>query len=418
MAWRIEDSVIRGEIDNRARGRVTGRIWFAGRAEPVELDLAGNAWRDLAGRRLEFVNPEPRPPPADLTGFAARQTGAVGDITASRKVKVPEVSMDELLRLGDEGKPFPWHWGNCLYLEWFGAQNGRVVIESATFRLTVSPEIAWDMTPAEEAEQRRANAEAMGGFMERLGEAVAAQQAREPEPAPPTDSEDEFSDSYRPPTEAEAEQMQADSDRLADRVNARMEREGPNADYEKILEEEVERRSRERGEPPPTPEEEARQAERIEEMNRIAEEALAHPDPEIEEELRRKHPLAERAFELSLRLMREPEKNGWLPPDASEEHPLADLGGSVAKASAKLAGALNGTRWPPDMMFCAATIVRLNKARVYLDDALRALESCQQQKLTPLEWLDGTMVELRDLTHAADELIAELRARLDSGGED
>ena len=31
MAWRIEEAVVRGEIDSRGRGRVTGRIWFAGR---------------------------------------------------------------------------------------------------------------------------------------------------------------------------------------------------------------------------------------------------------------------------------------------------------------------------------------------------------------------------------------------------
>lgn len=60
MAWRIDEQVIRGEIDNRARGRVVGRIWLSGRTEPVELDLAGNCWRDLAGRRLEFANPEPK----------------------------------------------------------------------------------------------------------------------------------------------------------------------------------------------------------------------------------------------------------------------------------------------------------------------------------------------------------------------
>jgi hypothetical protein len=238
------------------------------------------------------------------------------------------------------------------------------------------------------------------------------EEAGEPESAPPADDGEEYSDLARPQTEAEAEQMQADSDRLADRINARMEREGPDADYEKIPEEELDRRGRERGEPPPTPEQEVKRAEWIEELNRDAEEALAHPDPEIEEELRRKHPLAERAFELALRLMQQPEENGWLPPDASEEHPLADLAAATAKASAKLAGALNGTRWPPDLMFCAATIVRLAKARVYLDDALRTLESCQQQKLTPSDWLAGTMVELVDLAHDTDELIAELRERL------
>ena len=29
MAWRIDRHVVRGEIDNRTRGRVTGLIWFA-----------------------------------------------------------------------------------------------------------------------------------------------------------------------------------------------------------------------------------------------------------------------------------------------------------------------------------------------------------------------------------------------------
>jgi len=182
MAWRIDESVIRGEIDNRTRGRVTGRIWFAGLAEPVELDLTGDAWRDLAGRRLEFVNPVAVKPPlsADaVAGFARRQTGTIGDCTASRRVKVPEVTMDELMELFEQRKPFPWHWGNSLYLEWFSETNGRVVIESASYLLTVSPDIGWDMTAEEEEAQRGKNAEAMGGFMEQLGEAVAGEEGGE-----------------------------------------------------------------------------------------------------------------------------------------------------------------------------------------------------------------------------------------------
>jgi hypothetical protein len=176
MAWRIDESVIRGEIDNRTRGRVTGRIWFAGLTEPVELDLAGDAWRDLAGRRLEFVNPVAVKPPLsadEIAGLAMRQTGTIGDCTASRRVKVPEVSMDELMELFAQRKPFPWHWGNSLYLEWFSETNGRVVIESASYLLTVAPDIAWDMTAEEEATQQGKNAEAMGGFLQQLGETVA-----------------------------------------------------------------------------------------------------------------------------------------------------------------------------------------------------------------------------------------------------
>ncbi|MFA5057957.1 MAG: hypothetical protein WC485_07575, partial [Opitutaceae bacterium] len=165
MAWRLEEFLVRGEMDNRVRGRVTGRLWFSGRAEPVELDLTGDAWRDLAGRRLVFTNPRPKPglPAAVVTC----QTGTVGDITASRKVKVPEIPLEQIGEYYAAHKPWPWHWGNALYLEWFGQANGRIVIEAADYALTISGEATWEMTPAEEAAQRRANQEATARFMER-----------------------------------------------------------------------------------------------------------------------------------------------------------------------------------------------------------------------------------------------------------
>ena len=59
MAFRIHNSVVRGEIDNRVKGVVRGKIWIAGRPEPVALELAGNAWPDLAGCLLTFSNPLP-----------------------------------------------------------------------------------------------------------------------------------------------------------------------------------------------------------------------------------------------------------------------------------------------------------------------------------------------------------------------
>ena len=91
MAWRIDEFLVRGEIDNRVRGRVVGRLWFAGRAGAVELELDGNAWRDVAGRRLVFVNPQSKPGISE--GLRGKQTGVVGDITASREVKVPEIPL-------------------------------------------------------------------------------------------------------------------------------------------------------------------------------------------------------------------------------------------------------------------------------------------------------------------------------------
>lgn len=55
MAWRSDRSVIRGEIDNRACGRVAGRVWFAWPTGRWNAILPAIAWCDLAGRRLEFA---------------------------------------------------------------------------------------------------------------------------------------------------------------------------------------------------------------------------------------------------------------------------------------------------------------------------------------------------------------------------
>lgn len=406
MAWRIHEAVIRGEIDNRTRGRVTGRIWFSGRAEPVELDLTGNCWSDLAGRRLEFTNPDPQP--GNPEGLAARQTGSVGDITASRKAKVPDIPLDRIGEYYAAKKPFPWHWANTLYLEWYSERNGRVVIETASFDLKIAGDATWEMSEAEEEQQRQANGAAMSGFMERLAEATGTQNLEVVDDTPPEWNE-------KPETEEEAEQMQARSDLLADRITARIRREGDTADHEKIMEEEIERLRRELGEPEPTPEQLARNAEWIEEANRAGEEALANPDPEVEAELNYRHPLVERVTELSLQMRATAEAEGWLPENASPEHPVAELLDATMIAGPKLAGALNGRYWPPELDFCAHTIVRLKRARVYLDDALRAAESCQEENLIRPAHLGPIVVELIDLAHDADELIAELRAKLEQG---
>ncbi len=400
MAWRLEEFLIRGDLDNRVRGRVTGRLWFVGRPEPVELDLAGDAWRDLAGRRLVFTHA--RPKPALPAGFAGRQTGVVGDITASRKVKVPDIPLEQIGEYYAARKPFPWHWGNSLYLEWFSEVNGRVVIESADYELTIAGDATWEMTPAEEEAQRRANGEAIVRFMERLGDTAAATEDRE-----------FAADDDRPQTEAEADRMLEESERLVDRIQARLEREGPDADYERILEEELERRRRERGEAPPTPEEEARRAEWLEELSRAEAEAPANDQPDAEAE--RKHPLAERAFELAVRLHRNVKEHGWQPDDASREHPVVELVVGVSAASAKLAGALNGEDDPPPVEICGQVIARLKRAAGYFADARLGAEACAEQHLVDPTWLADVDREVADLAAETDRIIGELRERLKQG---
>jgi hypothetical protein len=182
MAFRIHESVVRGEIDNRVKGIVRGRIWLEGRAEPLVLALKGNAWPDLAGCLLRFANPQKRIPLAPDDPLHSTQRGSIGDLTASRKVRVFDVPLEEALEMFDRKEKPPEHMANCLYLEWFSEANGRVVIESPDYELAIS-EPEWRMTPDEEADRARQAAEGMAGFMGRLTEAV--ERLKPPGPSSP-----------------------------------------------------------------------------------------------------------------------------------------------------------------------------------------------------------------------------------------
>ena len=134
MAWKIDEAVTRGEIDNRIEGRTIGRIWLCGRAEPLVLNLVGDCWRDLAGTRLRFENPEPCALP-DCDILDADQAGIVGDMTASLKNKVATVDEEEVHRLYESKEEIPFEWRNTLYLEWFSEINGRVLIEATSYQM-------------------------------------------------------------------------------------------------------------------------------------------------------------------------------------------------------------------------------------------------------------------------------------------
>lgn len=407
MAWRIDEQVIRGEIDNCVPGKVRGQLWLAGRDEPIRLELKGNPWRDLAGHLLRFTNPAPKAGPTG--GLAAVQDGVVGDITASRKVKVPDIPMDELMECYRKKEPFPWHWGNSLYLEWFSQRNGRVVIETTDFILELDDTAAWTMSEEEEIEQRRANEAAMTGFMDRMLLAAGGADEAEDDDAPQSKAE------------AEADAEAARMDTLLDRIQARMEREGHD-DFETIMIEERERMRRERGEPEPviTPEQEAERAKWIEEMNAICEQAVseAAADNWKDEEPER-HPLIERSLEFAVRIHQEARE--WLPEECSAEHPLIDLMNGLTSASAKLGGALgvvDEDEWPPDALFAGNVLVRLKKARGYLHDALAGLDSADQENLANPGWRAFVRKETQEILGEVEILIAEVREVLADGEVD
>ena len=112
MAWRPNEYLIEGELDNTQAGKVTGWMRFTGIKNKVTFDLQGDFHRDIRGAKIRFHG-EASGNTADaksyMKGFARHQTGKVGDMTAG----LP---------------PADYVSGRC-YLEWYGDHNGRVVIE-------------------------------------------------------------------------------------------------------------------------------------------------------------------------------------------------------------------------------------------------------------------------------------------------
>jgi hypothetical protein len=338
-------------------------------------------------------------------------------MTASRKVKVPECTMDELMEFYKAKQPFPWHWGNSLYLEWYSTTNGRVVIEAAHYQLELDAEPAWIFTEEDEAAHQSASSEAMADFMEQIGAAVHVSVAK--------DDDDEPQSLEEAQADAEDEKMQL----LLDRVTARLERgELDIMEFDQVYAEERARLMRERGEKEPelTPEEEEERRQWIEEMNAIAEEALVDLEAEKwkgEDPFDQKqHPLVEECSDLGIQLYHDVQKAGWVAEDSQHEHPLREIVNGVTSASAKLAGALGMAsrydEWPPERSIAGNVIVRLKKARGYLQDALRGLESAEEEALATPKWRHETRMRVIDVLAQTHEFIREARAVLDPGDDD
>lgn len=331
MAFRLDKSVVRGEIDNRQPGQVCGRIWFSGRDEPIVLKLAGNCLRDIAGCRIEFENPAPEAG-QPIEHLNAQQEGLVGDITASRKVRVLEMPVGEAYALRKAGQEVPYHMGNCLYVEWFSENNGRVVIETTGFRIRVS-EPAWRMSGDEERSQSKENTQAMKDYMAHLN-------------SPDEIWEDEEED-MAPMNEFEWERKLRESDALADRYGAVMEKYLDHPDRDKLI-------AREMGW---TWLEDALDAD----DRGVFDEARCEPDDleplepnpltEKIDWIRTddgdiKHPLSEFAFETVMTLWHECHAAGMIEEDGDAA--LTDMLIQAQTLSAKLAGALDGLAYDDD----------------------------------------------------------------------
>ena len=154
MAWRPNEYLIEGELDNTHPDKVTGWMKFVSMKANVTFNLEGNFHRDIRGAKIHFTGDayedQSEVNPGDyLDGFALHQTGKVGDMTAG----LP---------------PADYIQGYC-YLEWYGDMNGRVVIELEQAQV----EVIGTPIPAIESDpiDRKKQAENMASFLSDMASA-------------------------------------------------------------------------------------------------------------------------------------------------------------------------------------------------------------------------------------------------------
>lgn len=398
VAWRIHDSVIRGEIDNRVKGIVRGQLWLNGFAGPVALELAGNACPDLAGCLLKFKNPTKTFPMRKKPKFNPLQRGRIGNLSASQKVQVFSVPDQVAFEMIDRGENPPARTANALYLEWFSEGNGRVVIESADFKLKISPP-EWRLTPAEE-KQRGADVETgWQMFSQQLNEAVEKHKRGQKEPEAEWDEHD-------------YEKFMKESDARTDKYMELQEKYGDSDEAEEKIAKEMGWLKEQ------TPEEAEEERQRIEEMNRACEEALNEPPPEPEPHregidwIRTKdgvrHPLQHRCFESSMKFSKQADKLGL---KKSEDDDLQEFIFEFQTTGVKLAGALNGVAEGRGYRDDAFTVAYLKRALDHLHKSQAGLEAVAPKKLLPGKMIAEARKELFEIREGILKLMDEFRGK-------
>jgi hypothetical protein len=402
MAFRIHDSVVRGEIDNRVKGIVRGKLWVEGCAEPLTLELMGNAHPDLAGCLLTFTNTEKTVPMRNPEDLRPLQKGTIGDLTASRKVRVPAVPMEEFLNWPKEKGQPPSRWANCLYLEWFSDANGRVVVESTDYEVTISAS-EWQMTPEEEAERAEQAATGMAGFMQKLNEAIEQHQRGQKDPEAVWDEHD-------------YEKLLKESDARTEKYGELLEKYGHSDEAEEKI-------AREMGWVRELTEEEAEEERlRIEEINRICNEAADEPEPEPDPHregidwIRTKHgdfshPLQHRCSESAIRFWKQADKLGL---EKLANNDLEQFLFEFQTTGTKLAGALNSIARGSPPHDDAFTVAYLKRALDHLHKSQAGLEALAPTKVLPEAMVAEARQELFEVRAGILQLMDEFRGRRDS----
>jgi hypothetical protein len=399
MAWRLHEHILWGKIDNRARGCVTGEIWLAGIDQPLVLELTGDCAPDVAGCELSFENPNPIPmstkPPAP------QQRGPVGDITAARKVRVFDVPIEDALAMCRRGETPPDHTANSLYLEWFSERSGRVVIESADYRLQIS-EPAWRYTREEIAERERHIAEDETPFASAIIQ----------------DGETGEWDEVR------YEQFLRESDALTERYGRLLEKYKDHPDSERIIAREMgwrwleealdwQEQKREQGQEQEKESEDLKA--NVDEDEFEENDELPPPDPMREgidwvrdDRGHISHPIQKRAHDALHALLEELKAAGHFPGDRDEQ--LADFVSGFMTLSAKLAGALGGIARSDDFSDAAMVIAWLKRVLEILNKTIAAADAVSEKPFLPAERFTYYRNELFAIREEILELMTQLRS--------
>jgi hypothetical protein len=399
MALRLDTAVIRGEIDNTTRGNVRGKLWLVGRAEPIVIDLRGDAWRDVAGSRITFTNPLPEAQAA-AAALHPKQKGYVGDITASQKVKIEgeNEDLDGLFEEDDDEKEAASEWRNSLYVEWFSEENGRVFIESTDFEISVSGWL-WEMDAAAEEAQKMTNLHRMRGWLAGIIQ----------RPEPKNDDDDEDFDDSEESWEASLKQ----SDRLSDAHMEALEKygmDGLDDDRVSFVMGWDHRLGGGVGESEVADDGEAwKGGPDASDLQEFEEEGF--DQWLLEEESKEQHPLQKRAHDLVIRLMTELDDEREENAETSDGDTALDrFIRNTMNISGKLAGAL-GMRGFPGSRNKGYTLAILRRCLNWANEALSALNELVESPAWQgrLDLLAEFRAELFALRDGMTDLRRELR---------
>ena len=150
----LESSVLGGYLSNEVPGLVSGMIHLAGQKKPLQLELNGNFLRDIAGCRVDFLNPLPDTDADLIQTVSLEQRGHTGVMTASHRAgRLPRRKSS--LAAG-YAMPDPSGLKNMIFFEWFNQDNQRILMQSWHLQLRVSAP-QWRLSKEAETAQLRQN---------------------------------------------------------------------------------------------------------------------------------------------------------------------------------------------------------------------------------------------------------------------